>query len=433
MVMARLAETIGGYMCVKLRRGLNLNGWMDMPEALAHLKVLDLSRILAGPWATQILADLGADVERPVIGDDTRGWGPPFLQAGNGQPTPDSAYFLSANRGKKSITLDISTKEGQDVIKKMVMSSDVLVENYKTGGLRRYGLSYLDLKELNPRLIYCSITGFGQTGPYSHRPGYDFVFQGMSGLMSITGQPEGEPGDEPMKMGVAISDMLSGMYAVTAILAAVESRRETGEGQHIDISLLDCTTAVTSYQAGNYFMSGSVPRRLGNAHPNMVPYQVFRCADGDIVVAVGNDKQFAAFCGLLCRPDLATNPDYVTVSKRVSNRAVLLPQIAEVMLTRTTSDWLELMEVAGVPGGPINNIKQVFEDPQIQHRGMLKYLAHGAGVSVATVSNPIRFSGTPIICDRAPPLLGEHTEEVLRDQAVLSEDAISDLRARGVI
>ena len=407
-----------------------------MAGALEHLRVLDLSRVLAGPWATQILADLGAEVvkiERPGVGDDTRAWGPPFLEDAAGRPTGDSAYFLSANRGKKSLTVDLSTAEGQDIVRALARTSDVLVENYKLGTLGRYGLGYEDLRALNPRLIYCSITGFGQSGPYAHLPGYDFVFQGMSGLMSVTGQPEGAPGDEPMKMGVAIVDILTGMYAVAAVLAAVEHRREGGEGQHIDLALMDCATAATANQALNYLVSGEAPRRMGNAHANLTPYQVFRCLDGEVIVAVGNDRQFAAYAQVVERPELATDPLYLNMAGRNRNRATLLPLLAGIMRTRPAADWLERMEAADVPCGPVNTLEQVFQDPQVEHRGMLRRLPHGAGVEVPTVASPLRLSRTPAVHDRAPPLLGEHTHEVLRERLQLPEEAIAGLRARGVV
>lgn len=404
--------------------------------ALGHLKVLDLTRILAGPWATQNLADLGAEVvkvERPGPGDDTRAWGPPFLRDANGEETSDSAYFLSANRGKKSITVDLAHPEGQALIRDLARQADVVVENYKVGTLARYGLDYASLSELNPRLIYCSITGFGQTGPYASLPGYDFVFQGLGGLMSITGQPPGTPGDEPMKSGVAISDLLCGMYATTAILAAVEHRHISGKGQHIDMSLLDCVVAVTSYQSINYLLSGKVPQRMGNAHANMVPYQVFRCREGEVIVAVGNDGQYRSFCGVIGREDLATDPRFATPAQRNRNRAVLIPEIAAAMLGRTMGEWVERMEAANVPCGPINNIQQMFEDPQIQHRGMRLSLPHALGVDAPAVASPIRLSDTPLCYEHAAPALGEHTEAVLAQHLGLSAERMAQLRAHGAI
>lgn len=407
-----------------------------MTSTLGHIKVLDLTRILAGPWATQNLADMGAEVikvERPGVGDDTRAWGPPFLEDAEGRETADSSYFLSANRGKKSITVDLAHPEGQALIRELAVQADVVVENYKVGTLARYGLDYASLQALNPSLVYCSVTGFGQSGPYAALPGYDFVFQGMGGLMSITGQPEGAPGDEPMKVGIAISDLLCGMYATTAILAALEHRHVSGRGQHIDMSLLDCVVTITSYQAINYFLSDRIPRRMGNAHSNMVPYQVFRCKEGDVIVAVGNDGQFRALCELIDRPDLAADERFATPGQRNRNRDTLIPQIADAMLTRTMAEWVERMEAANVPCGPINNMQQVFEDPQVQHRCMRLSLPHGAGVQAPAVANPMRFSETPIRYGRSAPRLGEHTDDVLAHGLGLSAQRIAELRAHGAI
>jgi len=407
-----------------------------MKTALGHLKVLDLTRILAGPWATQNLADMGAEVikvERPGAGDDTRAWGPPFLKDSEGRETADSSYFLSANRGKKSITVDLAHPQGQALIRDLAREADVVVENYKVGTLARYGLDYESLRAVNPRLVYCSVTGFGQTGPYAALPGYDFVFQGMGGLMSITGQPEGTPGDEPMKVGIAISDLLCGMYATSAILAALEHRHVSGEGQHIDMSLLDCVVTIGSYQAINYFLSGNVPRRMGNAHSNMVPYQVFRCKEGDVIVAVGNDSQYRAFCRLIGRDDLAADERYATPGQRNRNRETLIPEIAKTMLERPMGEWVERMEAANVPCGPINTMAQVFEDEQVRHRGMKLSLPHSAGVQAPAVASPIRLSGTPIRYGRSAPLLGEHTEAVLGEALGLSRERIAELRAEGAI
>ncbi len=407
-----------------------------MKTALGHLKVLDLTRVLAGPWATQNLADLGAQVikvERPGAGDDTRAWGPPFLKDGDGRETNDSSYFLSANRGKQSITVDLAHPEGQELIRDLAKQADVVVENYKVGTLARYGLDYESLKAVNPRLVYCSITGFGQSGPYASLPGYDFVFQGMGGLMSITGQPEGEPGDEPMKVGIAISDLLTGMYATTAILAAVEHRHVSGQGQYIDMSLLDCMVTINSYQAINHFLSGHVPQRMGNAHSNMVPYQVFRCKEGEVIVAVGNDSQYRAFCKLIGRADLGEDARYATPGQRNRNRATLIPEIAAAMRTRTMQAWVTLMQAANVPCGPIYNMRQVFEDPQVRQRGMQLSLAHSAGVRAPAVANPIRLSETPVQYGQSAPLLGEHTEQVLGGQLGLAPERIAQLRAAGAI
>ncbi|KAA0182697.1 CoA transferase [Cupriavidus gilardii] len=407
-----------------------------MKGALAHIKVLDLTRILAGPWATQNLADMGAEVikvERPRVGDDTRAWGPPFLKDAEGRETADSSYFLSANRGKKSITVDLAAPEGQQIIRELAREADVVVENYKVGTLARYGLGYDDLRALNPRLVYCSITGFGQSGPYAALPGYDFVFQGMGGLMSITGLPDDEPGGGPIKSGIAITDLLTGMYASTAILAALEHRNVSGEGQYIDMALLDCVVTINSYQAINYFLSGKIPQRMGNAHSNMVPYQVFRCREGDVIVAVGNDAQYRALCEVIGRPELATDPRFTSAGQRNRNRDALIPQIAEAMLTRTMTEWVERMEAANVPCGPIYNMQQVFEDEQVRHRGMQLSLPHGAGVQAPGLANPIRLSATPIQYERAAPTLGEHTEAVLRDKLGFDDARLDSLRAKGVI
>ncbi|MGK6310239.1 CaiB/BaiF CoA transferase family protein [Variovorax sp. DT-64] len=407
-----------------------------MKTALGHLKVLDLTRILAGPWATQNLADMGAEVikiERPRVGDDTRAWGPPFLKDADGKETRDSSYFLSANRGKQSVTVDLATPEGQEIIRQLAADADVVVENYKVGTLARYGLAYEDLRKINPGIVYCSVTGFGQDGPYAALPGYDYVFQGMGGLMSITGVPDGEPGAAPMKSGIAISDLLTGMYATTAILAALEHRHISGEGQYIDMSLLDCIVTINSYQAINYFLSGKIPQRMGNAHSNMVPYQVFGCKEGNIIIAVGNDGQYAAFCRVIGREHLAVDPAFATGPQRNRNRKDLIPLIAEAMLAKTMEEWVVLLEANNVPCGPIHNMKQVFEDPQVRHREMQLTLPHGAGVQVPSVANPIRLSDTPIRYARSAPLLGEHNEAVLQERLGLSATRIAELRAKGVV
>jgi crotonobetainyl-CoA:carnitine CoA-transferase CaiB-like acyl-CoA transferase len=407
-----------------------------MKTALGHIKVLDLTRILAGPWATQNLADMGAEVikiERPRVGDDTRTWGPPFLKDAEGRETGDASYFLSANRGKQSVTVDLASPEGQEIIRALAKEADVVVENYKVGTLARYGLAYEDLHKLNPRIVYCSVTGFGQDGPYAALPGYDFVFQGMGGLMSITGQPEGASGDEPMKSGIAISDLLCGMYATTAILAALEHRHVSGEGQYIDMSLLDCVVATSSYQALNYFLSGKTPKRMGNAHPNMVPYQVFKCRKGSIIIAVGNDGQYAAFCKAIGCAQLAIDPDYVTGPQRNRNRKALIPLLAEAMLARTMEEWVSILEGCNVPCGPIYDMKQVFEDPQVRHRGMQQALPHSTGVEAPAVANPIRLSATPLRYQRSAPLLGEHNDAILRERLGLSPERIAELTAKGVV
>ncbi|WP_038203008.1 CaiB/BaiF CoA-transferase family protein [Xenophilus azovorans] len=407
-----------------------------MKQALEHIKVLDLTRVLAGPWATQILADMGAHVvkvERPGAGDDLRAWGPPFLKDAEGRDTRDAAYFLSANRGKKSLTLDISTPRGQEIVRQLAAGCDVLVENYKVGTLARYGLDYESLRRDNPRLVYCSVTGFGQSGPYAPLPGYDYIFQGMGGLMSITGMPDGEPGGGPLKTGIPITDVVTGIYASTAILGALEHRNISGKGQHIDIALLDCLVNVTGCAVMNYFLSGQVPQRLGNGHSNMVPYQVFRCKQGDVIIAVGNDTQFAAFASLIGLPELATDSRFSISAQRSRNREVLVPLIAEAMLARTMQEWVPLLEAANVPCGPINDLEAVFEDPQVRHRGLKLSLPHGAGVQAPGVANPIRYSGTPIVYGQAAPRLGEHTDEVLRAELGLTSEAIERLRDEGVV
>ncbi len=407
-----------------------------MRKALSHLRILDLTRVLAGPWATQNLADMGAEVikiERPGLGDDTRSWGPPFLRDAHGEQTFDSTYFLSANRGKKSITLDISTAEGQQIVRELAEHCDVLVENYKVGDLARYGLAYEDIARINPRLVYCSITGFGQTGPYAPLPGYDFVFQGMGGLMSLTGRADDEPGAGPLKVGIAIGDILAGMYATSAILGALEHRHSSGRGQHIDISLLDSVVALNSYQALNYLVAGQMPRRLGNAHPNIVPYQVFRCKEGDVIVAVGNNTQYQSLCDALGRPDLATDARFAQGEQRILNRDQLIPQIETIMLTRTMHQWVERFERFNVPCGPIYTMNQVFEDPQVRHRGLRVDVPHAAGVLAPGLANPMRFSETPITYERAAPTLGQHTGEVLAWLLGRSPQDIEGLRARKVI
>ena len=372
-------------------------------------------------------------IERPQMGDDTRSWGPPFLKDAEGRETRDSSYFLSANRGKRSVTVDLATAEGQDIIRRLAVESDVLVENYKVGTLARYGLAYADLAALNPRLVYCSVTGFGQDGPYAPLPGYDFVFQGMGGLMSITGNPEGTPGDEPMKSGIAIGDILTGLYATTAILAALEHRNISGRGQYIDMSLLDCIVAVNSYQAINYFLSGRVPGRMGNAHSNMVPYQVFRCGQGSLIVAVGNDGQYAAFCQAIGCAHLAADPLYATGPQRNRNRQSLIPQIEEAMLAKTMDEWVPLLEASKVPCGPIHDMKQVFDDSQVRHRGMQLALHHSAGVEAPSLANPSRLSDTPIRYARSAPLLGEHTAEVLQGRLGINDERLGSLQARGIV
>ena len=402
--------------------------------ALSHLRVLDLSRVLAGPFATQNLADMGAEVikvEKPGDGDDTRGWGPPFVKA-RADERGDSAYFLSANRNKKSITVDLASAEGQQLIRRLAEKSDIVVENYKVGTLARYGLDYAQLSALNPRLVYCSITGFGQSGPYAPRPGYDFVFQGMGGLMSITGVPDGQPGAGPMKVGVAVADLITAMYATSAILGAIEQRHVSGRGQHIDIALLDCLIALTSFQALNWFVSGQVPQRLGNGHPNIVPYQVFACKGGYIILAVANDGQFKSFCQAVGQPEWAEDERFKVGASRGAHRDLICGMIAELMLTRTMHEWIELLEANNVPCGPINNIDQVFEDPQVQHRGMQVPMQHASG-PITLLASPMRFDATPVRYELPPPLLGQHTAEVLQQLLGLSAGEISALQAQRVV
>lgn len=388
---------------------------------LAGIKVLDLSRVLAGPWCTQNLADLGADVykiERPGTGDDTRGWGPPFLKDANGNPTSEAAYYLSANRNKRSIALDIASPEGAAIVREMAKKCDILVENFKVGGLKKYGLDYESIKAINPGLIYCSITGFGQTGPMAPLPGYDFMVQGFGGLMSITGERDDLPGGGPQKAGVAVTDLFTGMYATVAILAALQERHRSNLGQHIDMALLDCHVAMLANQNLNYMTTGEAPTRAGNAHQNVVPYQVFAAKDGHLIIATGNDSQYRSYCQAIGRPDLAEHPDYVTNAKRLVNRDVLIPELTRIMLTRTRDEWIAEMQKVGVPCGPINNIAQVFDTPQVKAREIWKEIPHPLGGTAPTTASPMRFSDTPVQYRLAPPLLGQHTEEVLRELGI---------------
>jgi crotonobetainyl-CoA:carnitine CoA-transferase CaiB-like acyl-CoA transferase len=399
---------------------------------LSHLRVLDLSRVLAGPWASQLLADLGAEVikiEKPGSGDDTRGWGPPFLKDRAGNDTGRAAYFTAANRGKRSVTLDIAQPDGARLARELARSCDVVLENFKVGGLARYGLDYPALREVKPQLVYCSITGFGQDGPLKDRAGYDFMIQAMGGLMSITGAPDGEP----TKVGVAIADLFTGMYATVAILAALAHRDRTGEGQHIDLALLDCQVAMLANQASNYLAGGVVPGRLGNAHPNIVPYQVFATVDGNIVLAVGNDRQFARFCEIAGRGELAADPRFATNAGRVRHRAELVPIVAQLLATRATDAWVAALEPAGVPCGPVNTLDRVFDEAQARHRGLRVELPDAEAGSVPGVANPIRFSATPIEYGAPPPRLGEHTDQVLGERLGLDAGTLAALHARGVI
>jgi crotonobetainyl-CoA:carnitine CoA-transferase CaiB-like acyl-CoA transferase len=391
--------------------------------------------VLAGPWATQLLADLGAEVvkvERPGTGDETRGWGPPYLRGPDGEETGESAYYLAVNRGKRSVTLDLSRPEGQEVARRLAARSDVVVENHKVGALARLGLGWDDLRALNPRLVYCSITGFGQAGPYRGRAGYDFLVQAMGGLMSVTGEPDAA-GGRPVKVGVAITDILTGMYAATAILAALAWRERTGRGQHVDLALLDVQVAALANQASNWLVGGVVPGRLGNAHPNIVPYQAFAASDGELVVAVGNDGQFQRLCEVAGAPALAADPRFATNADRVRNRDALVPALAALFRTRTRAAWTEALEAAGVPCGPINDVAQVFADPQVVARGLRVEVPHPLAGAVPLVRNPIRLSETPIAHDVPPPLLGEHTREVLRAVAGLSSEEIDSLVEKGVV
>ena len=407
-----------------------------MPGALSNLRVLDLSRVLAGPWAGQMLADLGADVikvERPGSGDDTRHWGPPFLRDGEGRDTSEAAYYLCANRNKRSLTVDFTRAEGQRIVRELAAQSDVLLENFKVGGLAAYGLDYASLREINPRLIYCSITGFGQHGPYAPRAGYDFMIQGLGGLMSLTGRAADEAGAGPVKVGVALTDILTGLHATVAVLAALNHRHSSGAGQHIDLALLDVQVACLANQALNYLTTGVAPRRLGNAHPNIVPYQDFPTADGDFILTVGNDGQFRKFCAVAGHPEWADDPRFATNSARVAHRGALIPLIRQATVFKTTAEWVAALEEAGVPCGPINDLAQVFSDPQVLARGLRVDLPHPQAGSVPGVASPLRLSATPVEYRHAPPLLGEHSEQVLRERLGLDGAAIAALRAQGVI
>jgi len=403
---------------------------------LSHIRVLDLSRVLAGPWASQNLADLGAEVikiERPGSGDDSRAFGPPWIKDQQGRDTKDSAYFTSANRGKKSLTLNIAVAEGQAIARELAAKCDVLLENYKHGDLARYGLGYDHVHKLNPRLVYCSVTGFGQTGPHRERPGYDFMIQGMGGMMSVTGEPDDAPGGGPQRAGVPIADIITGMYASIAICAALAHRERSGKGQHLDLALLDSQIALLAYQNTNYFATGKPPKRIGNLHPNIVPYQPFRTADGEVILACGNDNLYRKFCEAAGCPELARDPRFSTNGKRVENRVELTRLLGEVFRKRSKREWLELLEAAGVPNGPINDVAQVFEEPQVKARGVRLELEHAAAGGLPSVASPMRFSETPIEYRRGPPVLGEHTEEVLRGLLGKNEDDIARLRSTGVI
>ena len=403
---------------------------------LAGVRVLDLTRVLAGPWATQLLADYGADVvkvEEPRAGDDTRQWGPPWLADREGRATGDSAYYLSANRGKRSVTLDLAHPQGAALARELALGSDVLIENFKVGGLSRYGLGYEALAADHPGLIYCAITGFGQDGPDAQRPGYDAMIQAMGGLMSITGLPEGEPGAGPVKVGVAVADLMAGMYAVSAILAALYERTRSGRGQYIDLALLDTQIGWLANQNLNYLLTGTPPGRHGSAHPNITPYQSFATADGFVMLAVGNDRQFASFCAAAGVPQLATDARFASNSARVANRAELARRLAELFRQRPSGEWLALTRAAGVPCGPINDLAQAFAEPQVRHRQLRLELPHPRAGTVPGVRQPARFSRSELEYHRAPPLLGEHTEEVLRERLGLGAAELARLRTAGAL
>ena len=410
------------------------------PAALAGVHVLDLSRVLAGPWCTQTLADLGAEVvkvERPPAaghpgGDDTRAWGPPYLKDAQGQNTTEAAYYLGANRNKRSVTIDLAQPEGQALVRQLAARSDVVVENFKVGDMARYGLDAQTLCAANPRLVYCSITGFGQTGPYRERAGYDYAVQGLGGLMSVTGERDDLPGGGPQKVGVAVADLFTGMYATVAILAALRHRDATGQGQVIDMALLDTQVAMLANLGANYLATGQAPKRAGNAHQNIVPYQVFEVADGHLILAVGNDAQFARFCGVAGCDDLARDPRFCTNRLRVKHRAELVPLLAERLRQRKRADWLAALEAATVPCGPINDLDEVFADPQVQSRGMKQAMDHPLSDRLSLVASPMKLSATPVQLVRPPPLLGQHTDEVLTELG-LDEATRHTLRSRGVI
>ena len=407
-----------------------------MSGPLSHIRVLDLSRVLAGPWAGQNLADLGAEVikvERPKTGDDARAYGPPWMKDPSGKETSEAAYFMAANRGKKSITVNLNHAEGQRLVRELAAKCDVLIENYKFGDLDRYGLGYKDLSKLNPGLVYCSVTGFGQTGPYREKPGYDFMAQGMAGLMSITGEPEGTPGGGPMRVGVPVIDIFTGMYATIAICAALANRAVTGRGQHLDVALLDSCMALLANQGMSYLATGETPKRIGNTHPTIVPYQVFPTADGAIILACGNDNLFAKFCAVAKREELLRDERFAKNANRVKHRTTLVPILEEVFRERSTAAWVEALEKAGVPCGPINTVAQAFADPQVQARGMQIRLPHPLAGEVPLMGSPMKFSGTPLEHQLAPPLLGQHADEILEQMLGIGAEERAKLRAAGAI
>jgi formyl-CoA transferase len=407
-----------------------------MSGPLSHIKVLDLSRVLAGPWAAQNLADLGAEVikvERPIKGDDSRAFAPPYLPDQQGNTTNESAYYCAANRGKKSITINLSSPEGQALVKELAKGVDVIVENYKVGDLARYGLGYEDIKAINPGIIYASVTGFGQTGPFKERPGYDFMAQGMGGLMSVTGERADLPGGGPQRVGVPIIDMMTGMYASIAICAAIANRAVTGKGQWIDVALLDSCVAILANQAMNYFATGEVPEAIGNAHPNIVPYQSFKTSDGAIILACGNDNLFKKFCEIASCPELALDPKFSTNGERVNHRDEITNLLNAIFAKKSTKEWVALLEEAGVPNGPINSIKEVFEEPQVQARNMQIELSHAVAGKVKLVGSPMKFSGTPVTYEIPPPALGQHTQEILKNVLHKSDADIAALQSSGTI
>lgn len=411
---------------------------MAKPAALDGIKVLDLSRVLAGPWCTQILADLGADVikiERPGVGDDTRTWGPPFIKDANGNDTDQASYFTACNRNKRSVTVDMATPDGQALLKQMAAQADIVVENFKTGGLEQYGLDHKSLRAANPRLIYCSVTGFGHDGPYAERAGYDLMIQAMTGMMSITGRPDGEPGGGPLRVGVALTDLFTGVYASTAILAALQVRDRTGEGQHIDMALLDVGMAILANQASAFLNTGKAPQRQGNTHPSLAPYQDFPTQGGSMLLAIGNNGQFARFCEAAGHPEWAADARFATNTLRVKHRGVLIPMMEELTRSRTTADWVALLEDKAVPCGPINDIAQAFDDAQVKARGLAVTLPRDAGdgiESITGVASPLRLTATPPVLRHAPPALGQHTREVLAEFGI-DAARFDTLRAAGVV